>query len=112
MSVQDRVTADELLEFATPVADGTDPEKAAQHALIAAEGVIEAYTRGRHARAGAYRPGVRSVVLTAAARILANPGQVSVRVTSGAVTVSKGAGWQGFTLGEQQVLNRYRKRAI
>ena len=47
-----------------------------------------------------------------AARILANPEQISVREQVGPYQMYKAAGFSGFTLVELAVLNRYRKRAI
>ena len=102
----------ELVKLTAPVEDGADHITQAKHALTAAEALVEGYTRGRHVSPwGEYRPGVPEVIQTVASRILANPGQVSVRVTAGSVTISRGAGFQGFTLAETAVLNRYRKRA-
>lgn len=107
------VTPGELLKFAPPIQDGTvKPTEAAEQALTAAHGLIDGYTRGRYRDAeGHYRPGIQAVVLTVAARLLANPGQVSTRVSAGTLTVSRGPGFQGFTLAEQTTLNRYRKRS-
>ena len=109
------ITAEDLWNFAPPVPSGdTAADKAkAETALAAAEGLVSGYTRGRHRNsAGAFRPGVEQVVLMVGARILANPGQVSYREQSGSVSVSRGAGFSGFTLGERAVLDRYRKRAM
>lgn len=107
------VTGAELLTFAPPVDDGTDQNSAALIAVEVAHGLIAAYCRGRHLDfMGKYRPGVRSVVLTVGARILANPGQISSNVQVGAATVRKGTGFNGFTLAELSVLDRYRKRGI
>lgn len=107
-----KVTTTELLDFATPAADGSDPVKVAAASLEVAHSLVESYTRGNHLdRFGSYRPGVRGVVLSVAARFLANPGQIITRVTAGGLTISKGVGFQGFTLAEQTALNRYRKRA-
>ncbi|WP_311520888.1 hypothetical protein [uncultured Corynebacterium sp.] len=107
------LTVDDLLNYAPPIQDGLTPPGAARHALDAAEGFVEAYTRGRHLTpTGDYRPGVRGVVLNVAARMLANPGGLNTRVQAGAVSVSKQSGFEGFTLAEQSVLNRYRKRAL
>lgn len=108
------VTPNELLNFAPPIQDGTVvPLEAAQQAIAATHGLIDGYTRGRYRdQHGHYRPGIQAVVLTVAARLLANPGQVTTRVQAGTLTVSKGPGFQGFTLAEQLTLNRYRKRSV
>lgn len=106
------VTPAELLDFAEPPNDGSDPLKVSASSIEVALALIEAHTRGNHLdRFGHYRPGVRGVVLSVAARFLANPGQIITRVTAGGLTISRGVGFQGFTLAEQTVLNRYRKRA-
>lgn len=92
--------------------DGTDPDHL-QASISTALGLVDGYCRGRaRYRSGELRPGVREVVLTVAARLVANPGQVSWREEVGAVSQSRGVGFNGFTLPEQYVLNRYRKRAV
>ena len=92
--------------------DTGDPAQV-QVAVESALSMVEAYTRGCHVDAtGEYRPGVEAVVLGVSARLLANPGQVQSRKQSGPFSVLKGQSFQGFTLTEQQVLNRYRKRAL
>lgn len=85
----------------------------AQLALDAATGLVEGYTRGnhRHPVTGDYRPGINTVVLTVAARIAANPGQVQMRDQAGSFSRHRGQGFNGFTLAELAILNRYRKRA-
>lgn len=104
------ITAKELLEFTGT--QGPDVEQQAVTSIAAADAYVGAYTRGRHKRGGKYRPGVEAVVLTVAARILANPEQIQVREQVGPYTMLKGPGFNGFTLVELAVLNRYRKRAI
>lgn len=91
----------------------TRPNAVAQadQALRMAEGLVDAYTRGRHKRRDEYRPGVEDVLVTVAARILANPEQVAVREQVGPYSMYRGEGFSGFTLVELAVLNRYRKRA-
>ncbi|MGO2874818.1 hypothetical protein [Corynebacterium variabile] len=69
--------------------------------------------RGNHLdQAERLRPGVGEVIVTAAARLVANPAQVGWKESSGAYSVSRTGGFDGFTLAEQFVLNRYRKRAL
>ena len=95
-----------------------DPEGAADEvqadiALKAAEALVESYCRGRHVDVhGDSRPGVDTVVLTVAARLVANPGQVVRRDQAGPFSTHRGEGFKGFTLAEQAVLNRYRKQAL
>lgn len=88
----------------------TDTELVAQagQAVTMAEGLIDAYTRGAHrTAAGQNRPGIDAVVLMIGARLLANPEQLAY--STGAVSFA--GGFQGFSLAELAVLNRYRKRA-
>lgn len=103
------VPVSELMEFMQ--GDPVAPE-VARIAIEGAGAMVAAYCRGRHVdRLGNPRPGVSAVVITAAARIAANPGQVSRTDRAGNFTRIRGEGFSGFTLAEQQVLNRYRKRA-
>lgn len=104
------ITATELLKF-TDI-EGEGAEAKASLALTTAEAYVEAYTRGRHTRGGHLRPGVEAVITTVAARILSNPEQISVREEVGPYVYFKGPGFNGFTLVELAVLNRYRKRGI
>lgn len=104
------MTPDELIKFTG--ATGPNVEQQAQQALGMAEALVDAYTRGRYRRAGKYRPGVEAVITAVAARILENPSQIQVREQIGPYTYFKGNGFQGFTLVELAVLDRYRKRAI
>lgn len=105
------MTPNELIEFTG--ATGPNVKKQAEQALAMANGLVEAYTRGRHkSPAGELRPGVSAVVVAVAARILANPEQIQVREQIGPYTMLRGPGFSGFTLAELAVLNRYRKRAI
>lgn len=107
------ITPEELIAFVG--AEDPDASKLgaqAESALLIADSLAGSYCRGRHKWGSSYRAGVRAVVLTAAARILANPGQIQVREQVGPYTMLKGAGFNGFTLVELAVLDRYRKRAI
>lgn len=101
----------EALQGFTPDDNLTDDVAAL--AVESATALVDAYTRGRHLdRGGKPRPGVTTVVLTVAARIGANPGQVSRQDQAGSFMSRRGVGFTGFTLAELAVLNRYRKRAI
>ncbi|MGP5644321.1 hypothetical protein ACTXO6_13425 [Corynebacterium variabile] len=103
-------TSEELREFMD--AEQVE-EKTLEYSLAAASGLVDAYCRGNHVnRLGKLRPGVGEVILTVAARLAANPGQVQVREQVGPVSMLVGEGFSGFTLTEQFVLNRYRKRGL
>lgn len=104
------MTPEELIKFTG--SEGPDVLVQAATALTMAEALVDAYCRGRHVRAGLRRPGVDAVITAVAARILANPEQIQQREQIGPFTYFKGAGFQGFTLVELAVLNRYRKRAL
>lgn len=101
-------TAIDLLKWLGQPTDDAALTAQAGQAITFATGMIDAYTRGRHATVGGFlRPGVEAVVLMVAARMLANPEQL--RHTVGSVAFNEG--FTGFTLAELTVLNRYRKRA-
>lgn len=104
------MTPEDLVQFTGT--QGPNAEDQAATALMMAEGLIDAYCRGKHKSAWGLRPGVEAVLTTVAARILANPEQIQVREQVGPYSSLKGAGFSGFTLVELAVLNRYRKRAI
>lgn len=104
------VTPEELNNFMgdTPVST-----EIATTAVATAEALIGGYCRGAHVdKEGGYRDGIRAVVMTVAARIAANPAQVTTRDSAGPFTRSRGAGFNGFTLAELAVLNRYRRKAV
>lgn len=105
------MTPEELIKFAG--ATGPDVQFQAETALSMAEGLVSTYCRGRHKRRGSdtYRPGIQEVIITVAARILANPEQIQQREQIGPYSYFRGNGFQGFTLVELSVLNAYRKRA-
>lgn len=103
------ITPLELLKF-TDI-EGEDSEARATIALTTAEAYVDAYTRGNHTRGGHLRAGIEAVIITVASRILSNPEQISVREEVGPYVFFKGPGFNGFTLVELAVLNRYRKRA-
>lgn len=109
--VLDPLVSPATLQSFTP--DDQLSDELAALAVESASALVDAYTRGRHLdRHGNPRPGITTVVLTVAARIGANPGQVSRQDQAGNFSSRRGAGFAGFTLAEQAVLNRYRKRAI
>lgn len=67
-----------------------------------------AYTRGGGFDVKIPNDEVEAVIVTATARLLANPEQLRVQV--GGVQVNDG--FAGWNLAETFVLNRYRKRAL
>lgn len=105
-------TAADLLSFVNGGALDDLTEAKAGQALVLAASAVDAYLRG-HAKddSGAYRQGVGEVVLMVAARIAANPHGILFRDQAGVFSTSRQSSFQGFTLAEQIVSNRYRKRA-
>lgn len=109
LGAEDMPTVDDLKAFSPE--DVTDDEQA-QIMLESALALVASYTRDRHAyRDGKLRPGVRAVILSAAARMIANPSGISRSDQAGSFSTRRGPGFSGFTLAERAVLNRYRKRA-
>lgn len=83
-----------------------------EHALHHMEMVTSfarAYTRGRGFTDGVPADDIAAVIVTATARMMANPeGMITETVGSYSVRYSE---VQGFNLVEQMVLNGYRRRA-
>lgn len=67
----------------------------------------EAYTRGRGFDVmGEPTRAIGTVIMTATARLIANPEQIDTRI--GEVSIK--GGFSGWTLAETYVMNQYRKR--
>ncbi len=81
-------------------------ELAAQH-LGVVTAMARSYTRGNGFTAGEPAEDLGAVILTATARLMANPEQLGYQRGS----VSLAGGFTGWSLAETFVLNRYRKRA-
>ena len=80
----------------------------AGEALPVITAMAHAYTRGNGFTDGEPNNEIAAVITTATARLIANPDQVQYRVGN----VSFQSSFQGWTLAETFVLNRYRKRAL
>ncbi len=87
--------------------DSTLVEMAAKHAEVVTQ-MARAYTRDGGFIDGEPNDEIAAVITTAAARLVANPEQLSTVVG----TVSVRGGFSGWTLTERLVLNRYRKQAL
>ena len=79
---------------------------AEQHVSIVTA-LARSYTRGKGFTAGEPAEDVAAVIVTATARLMANPEQLGYQRGS----VSLAGGSTGWSLAETFVLNRYRKRA-
>lgn len=80
--------------------------QAQDHAAIITA-LARSYTRGRGFAGADPAEDIAAVIVTATARLLANPEQIASDFGS----VSMRGGWNGWNLAEQIVLNRYRVRA-
>lgn len=103
------VSTDQLVRF---MRQHAVTQQDAEDAIGVVSAMVSAYCRGRERHpSGAPRAGIPEVVLTASARLVANPSQVMYRDQAGQVSRSRQSGFTGFSLAEQYVLNRYRKRS-
>ena len=87
------------------------PQRPADHeALSIVAEYAKSYTRGNgfDPVTGNPNDALAAVILTATARLIANPSQLAGRSIGGLQLNYRP--WQGFTVGEQLVLNRYRQR--
>ena len=88
--------------------DNPDLVAVIDKAMDAIYAMVSAYTRGNGFTGGVPNKELRAVIQTATARLTANPDQVASTV--GGVTIA--SGFNGWSLAELAVLNRYRKRAL
>ncbi len=73
--------------------------------------LANAYTRGVGFTGGVPNADISSVILTAAARLLAHPRQLAVDETVGPDSASFRGGFNGWSVAELYCLNRYRVTA-
>jgi hypothetical protein len=74
--------------------------------------LVSGYTRGVGFTDGIPNQDLWFVILGAAARIWAHPRQLPVEQTEGQESVSWRAGFNGWSVAETLVMDRYRKRAL
>jgi hypothetical protein len=74
--------------------------------------LAKGYTRGRGFDGVTPNQDVAAVIVTASARLAANTGQLPVDEVTGPFSRSVRGAFQGWTLAELIVLNRYRVRAM
>lgn len=101
--------ADDLTQLLAPTVEVDGDQAAAVVGIVTA--MARAYTRGGGFAAGSPNEEIGAVILTAAARLLAHPRQVQLGEVVGPMSVTFGRGFDGWTVAETFVLNRYRKRA-
>lgn len=99
-------TGQDVADFLGQGNDDTVVALAGQHlAIITA--MAHAYTRGNGFEDGYPNDDVAAVLVTATARLMGNPDQTNYRVGN----ISYQSHFQGWTLAETFVLNRYRRTA-
>lgn len=79
---------------------------AGEHVVIV-KAMVKAYTRDNGFVGGEPGDDLAAVITTATARLVSNPGQLRY----GVADVQMNDAFQGFSLAETFVLNRYRKKA-
>lgn len=100
------VTGQQVADFLGLGDDVAAVAQAGDHAAIVTA-LARSYTRGRGFAGAEPAEDIAAVIVTATARLMANPEQLASDVGS----VSMRGGWMGWNLAEQIVLNRYRVRA-
>ncbi|MGY4709063.1 hypothetical protein ACXDF8_05770 [Mycolicibacterium sp. CBM1] len=101
------VTGQLVADFLGQGDDSSLVTLAESHADIVTQ-IARAYTRDGGFTEGVPNADIAAVITTAAARLVANPEQISTTIG----TVSVRGGFSGWTLTERLVLNRYRKQAL
>ena len=74
--------------------------------------LARAYTRGQGFTGNAPNDEIAAVITTASARLAANGSQIRGSATAGVFVQDLRSSFEGWTLAELAVLNRYRKRAM
>lgn len=100
------VTGQRVADFLGGGGDANLVTLAGSHAQVVTQ-MCRAYTRDGGFSDGVPNDDIAAVIVTAAARLVANPEQIPSDVGS----VSMRGGFSGFSLTERLVLNRYRKKA-
>ena len=100
----------DLAELASGVTALTDGDVATVVPLVTV--MARAYTRGGGFTNGRPNEEIMAVITTAAARLAANGAQTRQATTAGVFTQDLKSAFEGWTLVEQMVLNRYRTRAM
>lgn len=95
-----------------PHSDAVPPQLA--QALTVVTNIARAYTRGTgfDYEGNPAHDDIASVIVLAAARLMANPSQLPIREQMGSIVVDKRGGWVGWSVGELAVLDRYRCTAM
>lgn len=100
------VTGQDVADFLGQGTNTTLVALAGEHVLIVTA-MVKAYTRDNGFFGDVPGDDLAAVITTATARLVSNPGQLRY----GIADVQMNDVFQGFSLAETFVLNRYRKRA-
>lgn len=101
---------DDLTQLLSPTVEVDADQAAAVVGIVTA--MARAYTRGGGFIAGEPNEEIGAVILTASARLLAHPRQVQMSQVVGPMSATHGRGFDGWTVAEVFVLNRYRVTAM
>ena len=104
------VTGQRVAEFVGRGDDQAFVALASEHVQIVTA-MARGYTRDRGFETGEPAEDLAAVIVTATARLLANPDQVPNDLTAGSFSKRTYAGFTGWSLAETFILDRYRKRA-
>lgn len=91
---------------------GRDVSQGQGEAVIAiVSAMVSSRTRGKGFSEDGPAPDLRAAIMTASARLLSNAGGLLMDETQGPTSVSYRSAFQGFTVGETLVIQRYRRMA-
>lgn len=102
--------ADDVLAFLGRP-DDTTLTGVVENAIPIITVMVKAYTRGNGFTEGEPDADLESVIISASARMASNPTGLAHDETAGPFSRSIRGAFNGWTLGEMAVLNRYRVRA-
>ena len=88
-----------------------DATQSAEQHIEIVMAMAQGYTRGRGFESGEPADDLETVIVTATARLLANPEQIPNDVTAGSFSKRTYAGFKGRSLAETFVLNHYSQRS-
>ena len=91
---------------------GQIPEGQVQEILAIITAIVKSATLGNGFVSGVPAEDLRAVILTSAARLWRHPAQLDYGETKGPESVFFRSGFDGFTVAELYVINRYRRTAM
>jgi hypothetical protein len=103
-------TAADVAAFLGKTGDAATEAIAAQ-AITIITSLANSYTRGEGFTSGVPAGDISAAIFTAVLRFMANKSQIQYSKVKGPFTVEYRGGFDGWSVAEQFVLNRYRKRA-